>query len=280
MANRIPVVPADELSAFVVATAKELKIPGVAVGVWAQEKEIYAPYGVTSIDHPIPVDRHTLFILGSLTKTYTATALMILVAEGKVELNALAAKYVPELQLMDEQASAKITVFHLLNHTSGLDWGLITDTGEGDNAMANYVSKMAGLKQLYTPGSRISYSQAEYVIIGRIIEKITGLPFEQAIKTLLFDPLELTDSFFFRDDIMTRRFSSGHNRSTEGILAIARLWRRSRGDNPGGRHRIFCNRPAALGPVPSWERPGTQPYCCVAGRNTPANEAAFCRVAG
>src|SRR5438132_322880 len=123
----------DNLSDFVEATAAEFDIPGVAVGVWADGREIYACRGVTSVDNPLPVDQDTLYLLGSVTKTYTATALMRLVADGRVELDAPARKYVPELVLADERAAAEVTVFNLLNHTSGLGWDLLVDTGEGDD---------------------------------------------------------------------------------------------------------------------------------------------------
>jgi CubicO group peptidase (beta-lactamase class C family) len=222
------------LNNFVEETAKKFKIPGVAVGVWADGKEAYAYCGITSSDNPLPVDQSTLFILGSVTKTYTATTLMRLVAEGKVDLNAPAQLYVPELKLADQEAEKKITVLQLLNHTSGLDWGVIGDFGEGDDALARYAEKMYVLKQIARPGTRVSYSQAGYNLIGRIIEKVTGQTFEQAVTTLVFDPLGLSESFFARDDIMTRRFAVGHNRSEDGTLSVARLWRRSRGDNPGG----------------------------------------------
>ncbi len=69
---------------FVQATSQKLGIPGVAVGVWADGREIYACHGVTSIDNPLPVDQDTLFVLGSVTKTYTATALMRLVVSVEV----------------------------------------------------------------------------------------------------------------------------------------------------------------------------------------------------
>jgi CubicO group peptidase (beta-lactamase class C family) len=224
----------DKLSDFIIKTAKKFEIPGVSVGVWADGKEIYACHGVTSIDNPLPIDQDTLFLLGSLTKTYTATTLMRLVVEGKVELDAPVRRYVPELKLKEEQAAEKITVLNLLNHTSGLDWGFNIDTGEGDDALARYVAKMAELEQIAPPGVRATYSQAGYNLIGRIIEKVTGQTFEQAIASLAFEPLGLNHSFFARDDIMTRRFSVGHNRDESGTLSIARLWRRSRGDNPGG----------------------------------------------
>lgn len=225
----------DTLSDFVEATAKKFKIPGVAVGVYADGKEVYACHGVTSIENPLPVDRDTLYVLGSITKSFTATALMRLVAEGKVELNALVIQYVPEFRLKDEQAAEKITVLNLLNHTSGLEWGIIADTGAGDDALARYVAKMAEFEQIAPPGARASYSQAGYNLVGRIIEKVTGQTFEQAVASLVFEPLSLSHSFFERDDVMTRRFSVGHNPCDDGTLSVARMWTyRWRGDNPGG----------------------------------------------
>src|SRR6266508_520893 len=148
----------NPLSDFVEATTAKFGIPGVAVGVWADGRETYACHGVTSIDNPLPVDPDTLYVLGSVTKTFTATTLMRLVAEGRVELDAPVRRYVPELRLADERAVA----------------------------------------------------------------------------SLLFEPLGLSHSFFARDDIMTRRFAVGHNRGEDGTLSIARLWRRWRGENPGG----------------------------------------------
>jgi CubicO group peptidase (beta-lactamase class C family) len=123
---------------------------------------------------------------------------------------------------------------NLLNHTAGLDWGLILDTGEGEDALSIYVAKMDELKLVSAPGVRASYSQAGYNLAGRILEKATGLTYERAIATLVLEPLGLSHSFFDRDDIMTRRFAAGHNPGDEGTLSVARLWRRWRGDNPGG----------------------------------------------
>jgi len=227
-------MPHNALSAVVEATATTFGIPGVAVGVWVDGREMYACHGVTSIDNPLPVDRDTLYVLGSVTKTYTATALMRLVAEGRVALDAPVRRYVPELRLADERVAAEITVLNLLSHTSGLDWGLIVDTGEGDDALATYVAKMAEVTQIGPPGARASYSQAGYNLVGRIIETVTRLTYERAIAALVCEPLDLAHSFFARDDVMARRFAVGHNPGDDGTLSVARLWRRARGDNPGG----------------------------------------------
>jgi CubicO group peptidase (beta-lactamase class C family) len=99
----------DALPEFVEAMATSFGIPGVAAGVWADGREIYACHGVTSVDNPLPVDKDTLYVLGSLTKTYTATVLMCLVAAGQVELEAPVRRYVPELRLADERAAAEVT---------------------------------------------------------------------------------------------------------------------------------------------------------------------------
>jgi CubicO group peptidase (beta-lactamase class C family) len=224
----------EPLSEFVQETAARFGIPGAAAGVWADGRELYACHGVTSVDNPLPVDRDTLYLLGSVTKTYTATTLLRLVADGRVELDAPVRRYVPELRLKDERAAAQVTVLNLLNHTAGLDWGITVDTGEGDDALAGYVARMAGLNLVARPGERASYSQAGYNLAGRIIEKVTGWTYERAVASLVFEPLGLQHSFFARDDVMTRRFVVGHNRGEDGTLSIARLWRRSRGDNPGG----------------------------------------------
>jgi CubicO group peptidase (beta-lactamase class C family) len=123
---------------------------------------------------------------------------------------------------------------NLLNHTAGLDWNIIVDTGEGDDALAGFVTKMAELGQIAPPGARSSYSQAGFNLAGRIVEKVTGLTYEKAVASLVFEPLGLSQSFFAPNDVMTRRFAVGHNLGQDGTLSIARPWKGTRGNNPGG----------------------------------------------
>ncbi|EXU66106.1 beta-lactamase [Streptomyces sp. PRh5] len=227
----------EKLSEFVTAQATELGVPGVAVGVLLDGQEIYASHGVTNLGNPLPVDEKTLFPLASVSKTFTATALMRLVAEGKVDLDAPVRAYVPELILADEEAAARITVLNLLNHTAGLDWNVIDD-GEGDRSLAGLVAKLPQLPLIAPPGARASYSQAGYNLAGRIIEKITGLPFEQAMASLVLEPVGLADTVYGLSEVMVRKFAVGHNRGDDGELRAARPWgafkEGARGDNPGG----------------------------------------------
>jgi CubicO group peptidase (beta-lactamase class C family) len=188
---------------------------------------------VTSIENPLPVDQDTLFVIGSVTKTYTATAIMRLVEAGRIDLDAPARRYVPELRLPDEEAVAQITILNLLNHTAGLDTRMVFDSGDGDDALAREVASMAGVTLIGPVGGRASYSQLGYNLLGRVIEKVTGQTYEAAIASLVFEPAGLVSSVFTAGAAITRRFSVGHNLA-EGTLKVARTWKDTRGNNPGG----------------------------------------------
>ncbi|NKE61361.1 beta-lactamase family protein [Lentzea sp. PSKA42] len=211
---------------FIAQTATRFDIPGAAAGVFHDGEEHFFCHGVTSVENPLPVNEDTLFLLGSVTKTYTATAIMRLVADGRVSLDAPVRKYVPELRLMDDR---EFTVRQLLNHTSGLDWGTLADTGEGDDALARHVAELETLKLIGAAGERPSYSQSGFNLAGRIIENVTGQTYEQAMMSLLLEPLGLGNTHFDRDAVMTRRFAVGHEKGE-----IARPWRHWRANNPGG----------------------------------------------
>ncbi|MGW4243271.1 serine hydrolase domain-containing protein [Nocardia sp. NPDC004722] len=222
------------LSDFVAATAAKFDMPGMAVGVWVDGREIFANAGVTSTENPVPVTEHTLFAIGSTSKTFTTTALMRLVADGKVDLDAPVRTYVPELKLSDERHAATITVKQLLNHTAGFDWNLINNTGEGDDGLAAFVTTLSELPLIAAPGERPSYSQAGFNLLGRVIENVTGEPFEKVIAATVLEPVGLRESFYHRDDVMTRRFAAGHERQEDGALAVSRSWKGTRANNPGG----------------------------------------------
>ena len=87
------------------AAMKRYHVPGVAVGVYWQGREHVRGFGVTNIDHPLPVDADTLFRIGSTTKTFTATAMMRLVEQGKVDLAAPTVRYLPDFKTADAAAA-------------------------------------------------------------------------------------------------------------------------------------------------------------------------------
>ncbi len=214
--------------------AERLGVPGAAVGVFYDGVESYAFHGVTSIDNPLPVDGATLFQFGSTGKTFTATAILRLVEQGLVDLDAPVRRYVPELRLKDESVAEQVTVLQLLNHTAGWAGDYENDTGTGDDALARYVAGMADIEQMSPLGAEVSYNNASLSLAGRVIEKVTGSTFEQAMQDLVLDPLGLADTFFFPNDIMTRRFAVGHANSADGQVRVLRPWALPRSGNPAG----------------------------------------------
>jgi CubicO group peptidase (beta-lactamase class C family) len=214
--------------------AEELGVVGVSAAVLHDGREEYAYYGVTSRENPLPVDENTVFQFGSTGKTYTATAIMRLAEQGKVDLDAPVKKYLPDFTLKDTAVADSVTVLQLLNHTAGWEGDLMDDTGPGDDALVKYVERMANLEQTNQPGQVVSYNNASLSVAGLIISKVHGTTYEQAIKDLVLDPLGLTNTWWFPNDIMTRRFAVGHNVHDDGRVTIARPWALPRGNNPAG----------------------------------------------
>jgi CubicO group peptidase (beta-lactamase class C family) len=198
----------------------EFTVPGVAVGVLREDEEDVAGFGVTSVENPLAVDGDTLFQIGSITKTFTATAAMRLVEEGRLDLDEPVRRYLPELRLADEKAAAGVATRHLLSHTGGWVGDYFDPIGPGEDALAQMVARLDRLEQLTPLGEVWSYNNAGFYIAGRVVEVVTGKPFEAALKELVLDPLELDRCFFFAEDVMTHRFAVGHDRGGH----VARPW--------------------------------------------------------
>jgi CubicO group peptidase (beta-lactamase class C family) len=129
----------------VVSAMEELHVPGVAVGVLHGDTEHVAGLGVTHVDHSLPVTADTLFQVGSITKTFTGTAVMRLVEMGKLDLDVPIRSYLPDLSLADEATTRGVTLRHVLTHTGGWAGDYFDDTGDGDEALAKIVADLVNL---------------------------------------------------------------------------------------------------------------------------------------
>jgi CubicO group peptidase (beta-lactamase class C family) len=109
---------------------------------------------------------------------------------------------------------------HLLSHTGGWVGDYFDPIGRGDDVLAQMVSRLDRLEQLTPLGEVWSYNNAGFYIAGRVIEVVTGKPFEAAMQELVLEPLELERCFFFAEDVMTHRFAVGHDRDGN----VARPW--------------------------------------------------------
>jgi CubicO group peptidase (beta-lactamase class C family) len=223
----------EELTELARTRMGDLGVPGVALGVLAGGEERTAGLGVTSVEHPLEVTPSTLFQIGSITKTFTGTAAMRLVEQGRLDLDAPVRSYAPEFKLSSDDSAERVTMRHLLTHTGGWVGDYFDDTGPDDGALARMVERLDRLPQLTPLGSVWSYNNAGFYLAGRAIEVLTGKTFEDAVGDLVLAPLELSSSFFFPADVLTHRFAVGHI-TRERSPSVARPWAMARTANPAG----------------------------------------------
>src|SRR2546423_8896059 len=168
---------------------EEHKVPGASLAIAQGDEVLELASGVVNVNTGVETTTDTLFQIGSITKVYTATMVMQLVDEGKVDLDEPVATYVPELVLGDADAARIITVRQLLAHTSGIDGDLFEDFGRGDDCVERYVASFGTLAQMAAPGSFFSYCNSGFVLARRLIEKIDGVGYDQALKTRVLEPI-------------------------------------------------------------------------------------------
>jgi CubicO group peptidase (beta-lactamase class C family) len=137
-------------------------VPGVALGVYHAGRTASAGLGITNLEHPLPVNEHTLFQVGSITKTFTATMIMRLVEEGRLELDAPVQRYLPDLRLKDPRGRT-VTVRYRPYHGWAGDYCRFR---AGDSALSRYVASLEVLEQLTAPGELYAYNNAGFSLAG------------------------------------------------------------------------------------------------------------------
>src|SRR6185436_3111125 len=211
----------DAVADLVTAKMREYHVPGVTLGVLRDGRTTIRGFGVTSAEDPRPVTEDTIFPLASISKTVTATAMMRLVEQGRVDLRAPVRQYLPDFRVEDEAASRDVTIWHLLTHTSGWE-GQLSATERGDETLARFVAELSTNMQLAPPGAAWSYNNAGFAVAGRVIEKVTGATFSDAVDDLVFKPLGLSRAFTRVGDIVTHPFALGHRIGAGGAAAVVR----------------------------------------------------------
>lgn len=167
--------------------------PGLSLHVMHHGRTVYARgFGFANLEHRVPVDGAAIFRIGSITKQFTAAAIAALVEDGRVTLDASLAQFLP-----DFPNSSNISLRQMLNHTSGL--GSYTDTASWEeflqNSRTDYSEQgliQAALAdrslQRFTPGTGQAYSNTAYLLLGIVIQRITGAPFGDYMRQRLFLP--------------------------------------------------------------------------------------------
>jgi CubicO group peptidase (beta-lactamase class C family) len=209
------------LGAFVDSEAKQDRFSGVVLvarhgTVLLQKVEGFAHRG-----DGIPNTLDTRFNLASMGKLFTAVAIGQLVEQGKVGLDDPILKYLPEYK--GQPGWDKVKVKHLLSHTAGFGsyWGPEFDAKRADiRAVKDYFPLFTGKPLAFEPGTRWSYSNVGFIILGAIIEKASGEDYFDYIQKHIFDPAGMKDSGYFELDRDTPRLAEGyfHPRDDNGKL--------------------------------------------------------------
>ena len=153
---------ARDLAAHLVVRERR---PDAALGILAGNREQHATFGVSSLSSLRPVAPDTLFQIGSLTKTFTATAIWKLIDQGDLELDAPVRRYLRGLRLKDPQTAETVTLANLLEHTCGWYGDGIFDTGEDSDALGRYVDERL-YDILDTAARRFTTTDPSYVLLG------------------------------------------------------------------------------------------------------------------
>lgn len=192
--------------------------PGAAIAVQRDGEMIYSKaFGMANLEHAVPNSPETIFEAGSVSKQFTAAAVLLLVLDGKISLDDDVRKYVQELP----DYGGTIKIRHLLNHTSGLkDWGSIASiTGWPRSTRVytqdyarDFIFRQTGLN--YTPGEEYLYSNSNYTLLVTIVERVSGQTLPEFTDQRIFEPLGMKNTRWrnnFKEIIPGR--AEGYNRS-------------------------------------------------------------------
>ncbi|HKR10627.1 MAG TPA: serine hydrolase [Pyrinomonadaceae bacterium] len=175
-------------------------------------------FGMANMEWEIPNAPDTKFRLGSITKQFTAMLTLQLVEQGKIKLDAKISEYLPDYR---KDIGEKVTVHHLLTHTSGIPSytsqpGFFANVSRNPYRVADFVKTYASGNLEFEPGTKFSYNNSGYFLLGAIVERITGKSYEQALKEMIFDPLGMKNTGYDLHDPLLPKRASGYVKTANG----------------------------------------------------------------
>jgi CubicO group peptidase (beta-lactamase class C family) len=195
----------EKVDNYIHAEMDDLNIPGLEAVIVHKDEIVYAKgFGVADVSGRA-VKSQTPMILGSVSKGFTALAVMQLVEAGKVKLDAPVTEYLPVFRLADNpdmdppDAWSLITIRQLLNHTSGIPEyagaNSFMSSYAGDDALEKQIASFVDFELIHLPGGSFAYSNANYQTLGLIVQTVSGEPFESYVQNHIFTPLEMQNSY-------------------------------------------------------------------------------------
>lgn len=185
----------SQVDAYLAQMQRTMRLPALSVVVVYEDRAMYAKgFGAARPGHV--ASEITPFVLGSLSKSFTALAIMQLVELGTLDLDAPVVRYLPWFRVADQYASVCITLRHLLTHTSGLSRFLGRDllAGRGNTTLDESVRALSTVRLVHPVGGRYEYSNLNYMVLARVLEVASGESFGVYLHRHLFQPLRMVDS--------------------------------------------------------------------------------------
>lgn len=188
---------------------KQTHIPGVAIGIVRGDKLLYEK-GYGNADTGRTVTSQTPFEIGSVTKSFTALAIMQLVEKGTIELDSSVEKYLPWFKAYYENKRAVITVRQLLNQNSGVPAFFDNDVNADVTIEQVVREHLNNIKLVNPPGTKFLYSNANYNILGEIIQVVSGQSYKEYIEQNIFTPLEMKHSYVSKEEAEQNGLAAGY----------------------------------------------------------------------
>ena len=185
------------VDAYVTSEMKAVRAPGLSLAIVHGDQIVHrSSFGIADPQRH-PVTSETPFILGSLSKSFTALAIMQQVDQGRVVLDAPVQRYLTWFAVRDRVASTRITVRHLLNHTSGLpkSAGLQLIRSAEAATRTDEARLVTGVRLHNAPGAAFEYSNANYWLLGLVLEAVTGTSYETYVQAHVFSPLGMAHTY-------------------------------------------------------------------------------------
>lgn len=211
----------DQIDAIVENAINETQLVGASVGIMRDNEVILARgYGYADINNKVEATEHTVYRIGSITKQFTALAIMILVEQGKVNLNDIMLDYLPNYPQRDH----KVTIDQLLNHTSGIksytDIERFWEISERDLSRQEVVGLFSSEPVEFSPGENYQYNNSGYYLLGLIIENVSGMSYADFLKENVWQPLEMFDTYYLGKIKNVKNIATGYDhKDNEFVLA-------------------------------------------------------------
>lgn len=224
-----------DLQARLEAVLAEHDVPGATLGILHGDDVTVHAAGITNQNTGVEVTDDTLFQIGSITKVWTATIAMMLVDDGVLDLDSPVVTYLPEFKVADSDVGERVTLRHLLCHSSGIGGDHILDTGRGDDNLERYLETCTELGQEHELGATMSYCNTGYSILGRVIEKVTEKSWDEVLRERLIAPLGLTHTNTLPEEAILFRVAVGHMKLPgQDEQQVAPIWVLPRSAGPAG----------------------------------------------